>query len=182
MSFRPLFLTMLLVLSCMGAAFADDKEDKSEKKDKEPAVNATAASPPAQTPAAPSPNLVELVQRKDYRAVWGTMFKSEYSPPEWVSKLDAHSTSLSEATAADGKTYWIGSMCNINDCASDRFMVAFSGDRKKAWGLGISIPAGLGKEGIAHPKKYAALRWYAQPDQTIRKVLMTHLEKDPNWK
>ncbi|MBX9685955.1 MAG: inhibitor of vertebrate lysozyme family protein [Candidatus Obscuribacterales bacterium] len=170
MSCRPLILSLLLSLACASSSFAGDKE-KSEKAEKAPAVSSTE-----------SMKLLDLVQTKDYKAVWASIFKGEYSPPLWVLHYDAESTGMTEVTAADGKTFSIGSMCKASDCANDRLLVAFSADHKKGWALEITVPTGLGADGVAHPKKYASLRWYNQPDPATKKVIMSYLEKDPGWK
>lgn len=184
---RPYILAVFLVLSMMDVAFADDKQDNDVPEKQESAAAKQKSGKQSKAEKVEKSELdgvtlVDLAKKPEYKATWASIFKGEYSPPKWVDELDALSAPVVEITDNEGKTYIVGSMCKSGDCISDRLVAAFSSDRKKAWGLGITLPAGLGKEGTAHPKQYATLRWYNKPEQNVRKVIMGYVEKDPGWK
>ena len=145
---------------------------KKAKKEKE-----EAPPPPANGVTVNSESLLDLTSK--YKPAWHSMFKGEWSVPAWIQGLDANSAPTVELTV-DGKTFTVGSMCKSGDCASDRLVAAFNSEHKKAWGLEITLPPL--PEASKHPKKYANLKWYGNPDLYMRKVLMTYVEKDPSWK
>ncbi len=158
------------------SAKSSNKEStkKSAKKEESESSESADSSGSAET-------LLDLAHKHGYKSAWASMFKGEFSIPAWLQNLDANATPVNEYTV-DGKKYLIGSMCKATDCLNDRLIAAFSADHKKCWGLEITVPTGLGKDAIRHPKKYASLQFYGQPDNHMRKVLMGHLEKDPSWK
>lgn len=148
-----------------------DKQAKADKKAKaEEKENAFTPMP-----------LADFVKQPDMKASWGTVFKSELSIPAWIQSMDVDSGPTSQITGADGVNYIVGAMSKAND-PYDRLVALFTADRKKQWALGVTIPVGLGKDGLLHPKKYATLRWYGKPDSNVRKVIMDYLDKDPSWK
>lgn len=125
--------------------------------------------------------LLDYIKQASMRASWGIIFKSELSIPAWIQALDADSGPTSQITGADGTVYVVGAMNRAGD-PYDRLVALFNIEKKKQWAVGINIPVSLGKEGLQHPKKYATLRWYGNPDLTIRKVFTDYLDKDPSWK
>lgn len=151
---------------------ASEKEEKAKKEKPEPAAAA---------PAAPE-TLIDLSNKHGYKTAWASMFKGEWSIPNWIQRVEANSAPVIETTGVDGQTYVLGSMCKSSDCANDRLIAIFSKDHKQAWSIEITVPAGLGKDGERHPKKYASLHFYGNPDVNMKKVLMGFLEKDPTWK
>lgn len=169
------------------------ERDRAEKSDKEKADREQKAQADKQAKAdkkakddekanafTPMP-LLDYIKTPDMKASWGTILKSELSIPAWIQSLDADSGPISQIPGPDGSNYVIGAMNKAGD-PYDRMIALFSSDHKKQWGLGVTIPIAIGKEGLMHPKKYASLRWYGRPDLTIRKVFTDYLDKDPSWK
>lgn len=154
-----------------------EKKEKKKKEKEEPAAAAPGAAP---TTVINQETLLELAKGK-YAPAWHSMFKGEWSLPSWIQALDAHSAPTVDMTV-DGKLYTVGSMCKASDCSNDRLVAAFNSEHRKCWGLEITVPHGLGPDAVKHPKKYASLQWYGNPDQVTKKVLMMYLEKDPSWK
>jgi len=142
------------------------------------------AQAPAQqaAQAAPGEQLVTLIKTKhDYKTAWGTLFKGEYSPPEWILTLEATSSPVTEISV-EGKQFIAAKIAKASDPASDRFVCLFTPDRKKCWALEATVPPGLGADGLAHPKRYAALRYYGSPDLEMKRYLTFILSRDPSWK
>lgn len=171
MSCRPvLLISMIIALSSAGLPVsAQDKQAASP------------AAAPATAPAGGPPVMLDLIQQHGYKAAWNSMFMGEFSLPKWIQSLEAVSGPAVEVTV-DGKSYIVGQIAKETDPRNDRIIGAFSSDHKKCWGLGITVPHGLGQDGIAHPKKYAALQWYGNPKAPEKKALMGFLESDPSWK
>ncbi len=153
-------------------------EKAAEKASKE----SKADSKPKEAEAPPTETLVDLATKHGYSAAWANMFKGEWSIAAWIQNLEANSAPVIETQGVDGHSYILGSMCKSNDCANDRLIAIFNADHKRAWGVQITIPAGVGKDGERHPKKYANLKYYGNPDVNMKKVIAGFLEKDPTWK
>ncbi len=198
MSSRPFVLSALISLICAQSSFAADKPaDASASTPASTPANAAPASvqattpSPAQTsapasgtdaPAEEGPTIIDLVKTNDYRAAWAFIFKGEYSPSRWVETLDATATPLTEVTN-NGKTYLVGIMCNISNPKGNKFVVSFTADKKKGWGVELTVPAGIGRDAVLHPKKYATIRYFNNPDIAMKKLLMDYLaNKEPAWK
>ncbi|CCD30234.1 conserved hypothetical protein [Candidatus Glomeribacter gigasporarum BEG34] len=71
-------------------------------------------------------------------------------------------------------------MCKPHDCGNHRFYGVFSEDKKRAWGLLVTVKDT--DNAILHPSQYATDRWLGKPDQPIKAHLMGQLKADPNWK
>src|SRR5260363_392998 len=71
-------------------------------------------------------------------------------------------------------------MCKPHDCGNHRFYGVFSEDKKRAWGLLVTVKDT--DNAILHPSQYATDRWLGKPDQPIKAHLMGQLKADQNGK
>src|SRR5260363_155491 len=65
-------------------------------------------------------------------------------------------------------------MCKPHDCGNHRFYGVFSEDKKRAWGLLVTVKDT--DNAILHPSQYATDRWLGKPDQPIKAHLMGQLK------
>lgn len=121
----------------------------------------------------------ELVQQPQYKSSWQKMIKGQKNLPAWARK-GAGTSAPPEWAEWDGKKYQVGNICKPHDCASHFLLVAFSEDKKRAWGVRISVEDK--PEALETPSQFATYQWLGQPDERMKNLLMAQLEKDPNWK
>lgn len=125
------------------------------------------------------PTTAELIQQPVYKTSWQKMIKGQKNLPAWARK-GAGTSAPAEWVEQAGKKYQIGSICKPHDCASHFLLVAFSDDKKQAWGVRVSVEDK--PEALEAPSKFAQYQWLGQPDEAMKALLIAQLEKDPNWK
>jgi len=128
----------------------------------------------------------------EYRETWQDVVNKEERLPDWVINLSgvSRSTSAPSATSApndqmttveeDGDKYLVGQLCETEQsCASARLIVAFSWDKDDAYGLLVTVPAGLPAD--KSPSRHTDKRWLGKPDKGMQQMLEEQLKNDPNY-
>ncbi|WP_409317862.1 inhibitor of vertebrate lysozyme family protein [Pseudomonas sp. KCJK9016] len=115
-----------------------------------------------------------------YRETWEGVVKKEERLPEWVMNLSGAPDQQMNAVTEDGDKYLVGPLCESQDkCLNHRLIVAFSFDKKHAYGMLVDVPEGLPAD--KSPTRHATYRFIGKPDQGMQDLLMETLKKDPNW-
>jgi tetratricopeptide (TPR) repeat protein len=148
---RISFISALLTISCLGTiAWADE--------------------------GAVSDNVVQLIKDNgEYKTAWAIMFKGEWSIPGWIVNLEGTGQPAAETTI-DGEKYIAGVMRNPADTTGWFLVVLYTPDHKKCWALEATIPPGLRE--TPNPEKFAALRYYGNPSDAVKKALKTEMDKE----
>ena len=116
----------------------------------------------------------------EYRETWQDVVKKEERLPDWVINLSGASTEQMTALEEDGDKYLVGPLCETEQsCASARLIVAFSWDKDDAYGLLVTVPAGLPAD--KSPSRHTDKRWLGDPDDGMKKMLEEQLKKDPHY-
>ncbi|WP_268798632.1 inhibitor of vertebrate lysozyme family protein [Pseudomonas huanghezhanensis] len=114
-----------------------------------------------------------------YRQTWSEVVKKEERLPDWVINLSGSSEQMNAVTE-DGDGYLVGPLCETQDtCINKRLIVAFSLDKKEAYGMLVEVPAGLPAD--KSPTRHADYRFLGKPDEGMQGLLREQLKKDPNW-
>ncbi|MFJ7882933.1 Ivy family c-type lysozyme inhibitor [Pseudomonas sp. NPDC096917] len=74
--------------------------------------------------------LFDIASKEPYKKAYEAMFTF----PEWVRSGQGTSSPVQNVVLG-GQTYTLGQMCKPHDCADNQFIVVFSPDKTKAWGL-----------------------------------------------
>lgn len=74
--------------------------------------------------------LFDIASKEPYKKAYQAMFTF----PDWVRSGQGTSSPVEEVLIG-GDTYTLGQMCKPHDCADNQFIVVFSPDKTKAWGL-----------------------------------------------
>jgi len=117
-----------------------------------------------------------------YRETWQGVVKNEVNVPDWVMNLSGDAEQQMSAVEEEGSKdkYLVGPLCeNQQVCKSHRLIVAFSWNKKQAYGMLVDVPEGLPAD--KSPTRHATYRWLGKPDQGMQALLMGELKKDPNW-
>ncbi|MBV6290291.1 inhibitor of vertebrate lysozyme family protein [Pseudomonas aegrilactucae] len=116
----------------------------------------------------------------EYRETWQDVVKNEERLPDWVINLSGASTEQMTALQEDGDKYLVGPLCETQQsCSSARLIVAFSWDKDDAYGLLVTVPAGLPAD--RSPSRHTDRRWLGEPDKGMQQMLEEQLKKDPNY-
>lgn len=120
----------------------------------------------------------ELVQQSGYQQTWQKMVKGQKNLPVWARKGSGTSTPP-EWVTWQGKKYQVGNICKPHDCANNFMYVAFSNDKKQAWGVRVEIADT--PDPLDHPSKYAKYQWLGKPDSQMKAMLTKQIESAPDW-
>jgi len=120
----------------------------------------------------------ELVQQSGYQQTWQKMVKGQKNLPVWARKGSGTSTPP-EWVTWQGKKYQVGNICKPHDCANNFMYVAFSNDKKQAWGVRVEIADT--PEALDHPSKHAKYQWLGKPDSQVKAMLTKQIESAPDW-
>lgn len=120
----------------------------------------------------------ELVQQSGYQQTWQKMVKGQKNLPVWARKGSGTSTPP-EWVTWQGKKYQVGNICKPHDCANNFMHVAFSNDKKQAWGVRVEIADR--PDALDHPSKHAKYQWLGKPDNQVKAMLTKQIESAPDW-
>ena len=116
----------------------------------------------------------------EYRETWQDTLEGEERLPDWVVNLTGSAQQQMSAVTEDGDKYLVGPLCETEQrCASARLIVAFSWDKDDAYGLLVTVPAGLPAD--KSPSRHTDKRWLGDPDDGMKKMLEEQLKKDPHY-
>ncbi|WP_277964736.1 inhibitor of vertebrate lysozyme family protein [Pseudomonas sp. RIT-To-2] len=115
-----------------------------------------------------------------YRETWQGVVKKEERVPDWVLNLTGESEQQMSAVEEDGDKYLVGPLCESQQvCKNHRLIVAFSWDKKHAYGMLVDVPEGLPSD--KSPTRHADYRWLGKPNEGMQALLKEQLKRDPNW-
>src|SRR5260364_403914 len=117
--------------------------------------------------------------RTAYRTAWQNLFKGEKQVPVWVRQARGTSSPYVRVRIA-GKHYISGEMCKPHDCGNHRFYGVFSEDKKRAWGLLVTVKDT--DNAMVHPNQVLTDRLLCKPDHPSKAQLIGRLRMYPNWK
>lgn len=111
-----------------------------------------------------------------YRDTWTAVVRKEERLPEWVMNLSGISSQQMSAVEEDHAKYLVGPLCESAEaCAHTRLIVAFSWNKKDAYGLLANVPAALPADTSPRKTEY---RWLGKPNQGMQQLLKEQLGKE----
>ncbi|ACR68365.1 hypothetical protein DBV23_02615 [Edwardsiella ictaluri] len=125
------------------------------------------------------PSLSELMAQPSYQQSWKQALQGEKDLPSWVRSGQGTSTPPQTLTWQD-KAYQVGMICQPHNCGNRQVFIAFSGDRRQAWALRVTLPDS--DAAMLHPSKHVHFQWLGNPDASLKTLLMKQVTSQPGWK
>lgn len=109
---------------------------------------------------AAEPYLFEMLDRPTYHAAWNTLFVDEEGVDTWLTQYaDTRNGPAGPGSVVviDDSPYQLNTVCKTHDCGDNRFLVLFTPDGTKAWGMLL--------------KDRRDERYFGHPDEEIKNAL-----------
>ncbi|WP_137939086.1 Ivy family c-type lysozyme inhibitor [Chitinivorax sp. B] len=116
--------------------------------------------------------LFSLIKKPGYKQAWQAMLAGS-NAPTWIKQASGPS-SPSTQLAYQGHHYELANSCKQHDCGNNRVLVLFDVAKRQAWGVWAKLPDDTPVARSVEPE----LTWYGKPDDTIRQLLTTELDRE----
>lgn len=122
---------------------------------------------------------LKLLSRPEYQQAWMQMLENEDDVPRWLRKAQG-SVGTMENLVVNGESVQFSEFCGLSDCTGRHLFVAFHREKLLAAALLVTVADNVSAE--HYPSKYATYRWFGNPSDEMREVMLSKLRATPNWK